>query len=160
MFLFTESYLFCPSIHYLIHLSLRYEGCWSLSPAVKGQDAGHLEQVTSPLQTYFVTCRISYEWWEILLFRWNLAHIDPDTNDFPGLHSHWAWDVIAAHSPQRRVSVRTWRVLDALPPGTRLPMIHSAWMLIAVPRLLQCTDIGTLESSWNTTTKFLQHIST
>lgn len=91
--------------------------------------------------------------YEVLLFWRNLAHIYPDTDDFTGLHPHWAGDIITACSAHRCVAGRDGWVLHALPPRASLPVVHSAGMVIAVPHLLQGTDVGTLDSTW----EMIQH---
>lgn len=85
---------------------------------------------------------------DVLLFWRNLAHIDPDTDDLAGLHPHWAGGIVATCSTHRCVAGRNGRVLYALPPRAGLPVVHSAGMVIAVPHLLQGTDVWTLDSTW------------
>lgn len=81
-----------------------------------------------------------------LLFGSYLAHVDPHTDDFPCLHANGARGLPV---PSRgRVEGRHWSVLDALAPGTGLPVVHGAGMLVTATHLLQSTAVWTVSSTY------------
>lgn len=109
----------------------------------------HLMKVMLMMQAecYGTVRRCSPVRTKLLLFRRNLAHIDPDTDDLACLQPHGAGGVAALCSTHRCVAGRDGRVLYALPPRASLPVVHGAGVVVAVPHLLQGTDVGTLDPS-------------
>lgn len=81
-----------------------------------------------------------------LLFGSHLANIDPHTDDFSCLHANRARGLPVPSCSC--VEGWNWGVLDALAPGTSLPVVHSTGMLVTAAHLLQSTAIWTLSSTY------------
>ena len=81
-----------------------------------------------------------------LLFGAHLANIDPHTDDFSCLHAYGARGLPVPSCSC--VEGRNWSVLDTLAPGTGLPVVHSAGMLVTAAHLLQSTAVWTLNSTY------------
>ena len=82
-----------------------------------------------------------------LLLGSHLAHVDSHTDDFSRLHAHRARGLPIPCCG----CIEGWHrcVLYTLTPGTSLPVVHSARVLIAAAHFLQSTDVRAANSTYN-----------
>ena len=85
--------------------------------------------------------------WGSLLLGWDLAHVDPDADDLARLDACGAGGEVI---PAGAVGGPGIGVLRAGPPRARLPVVHGAGVLVAVPHLLQRAAVWTQRPPWST----------
>lgn len=107
----------------------------------------HLMKQAEPYQpSAWLTTGFTTAILKSLLLGSHLAHVDSHADDFPGLHAHRTWRLPIPCCGC--IEGWHWCILYTLTPGTSLPVVHSARMLIAAAHLLQSTAVRAANSTY------------